>query len=115
APISGRSCLPFDFSRLGTHISGEWRFADQVLAWQKAPLGAISPLGLGVAAWTWSLARPQRTLNGQACDLAARRQEPGGRGGAIMAAPQLLMPKATAVWLVENTTLTFDQIGAFCN
>lgn len=25
-----------------------------------------------------------------------------------------LMPKATAVWLVENTTLTFDQIGAFC-
>jgi uncharacterized protein len=27
---------------------------------------------------------------------------------------QPLMPKATAVWLVENTTLTFDQIGAFC-
>jgi len=26
----------------------------------------------------------------------------------------LLMPKATAVWLVENTTLTFQQIGAFC-
>lgn len=26
----------------------------------------------------------------------------------------LLMPKATAVWLVDNTTLTFDQIGAFC-
>lgn len=25
----------------------------------------------------------------------------------------LLMPKATAVWLVENTTLTFQQIGAF--
>lgn len=25
-----------------------------------------------------------------------------------------LMPKATAVWLVENTTLSFDQIGAFC-
>ncbi|HEY4161691.1 MAG TPA: cell cycle transcriptional regulator TrcR [Dongiaceae bacterium] len=32
-----------------------------------------------------------------------------------MATAQLLMPKATAVWLVENTTLTFDQIGAFCN
>ena len=29
-----------------------------------------------------------------------------------MATP--LMPKATAVWLVENTTLTFDQIGEFC-
>ena len=26
-----------------------------------------------------------------------------------------LMPKATAVWLVENTTLTFDQIASFCN
>lgn len=25
-----------------------------------------------------------------------------------------LMPKATAVWLVDNTTLTFDQIAAFC-
>ena len=25
-----------------------------------------------------------------------------------------LMPKATAVWLVENTTLGFDQIAAFC-
>lgn len=25
-----------------------------------------------------------------------------------------LMPKATAVWLVENTTLTFKQIADFC-
>lgn len=25
-----------------------------------------------------------------------------------------LMPKATAVWLVENTSLTFDQIANFC-
>ncbi len=29
-----------------------------------------------------------------------------------MTAP--LMPKATAVWLVENTTLTFKQIADFC-
>jgi len=29
-----------------------------------------------------------------------------------MAAP--LMPKATAVWLVENTALTFEQIADFC-
>lgn len=28
--------------------------------------------------------------------------------------PLPLMPKATAVWLVENTTLTFEQIGDFC-
>tara|TARA_B100000214_G_scaffold351378_1_gene305745 strand:- start:100 stop:663 length:564 start_codon:yes stop_codon:yes gene_type:complete len=27
----------------------------------------------------------------------------------------LLMPIATAVWLVENTTLTFKQIADFCN
>ena len=26
-----------------------------------------------------------------------------------------LMPMATAVWLVENTTLTFKQIAKFCN
>ena len=25
-----------------------------------------------------------------------------------------LMPKATAVWLVENTSLTFNQIADFC-
>lgn len=29
-----------------------------------------------------------------------------------MTAP--LMPKATAIWLVENTALTFDQISEFC-
>ncbi|ATP12909.1 hypothetical protein BHOIPH791_09150 [Bartonella henselae] len=29
-------------------------------------------------------------------------------------ATQLLMPKATAVWLVDNTALTFDQIAEFC-
>jgi hypothetical protein len=28
--------------------------------------------------------------------------------------PLPLMPKASAVWLVENTSLTFDQIGDFC-
>ena len=27
----------------------------------------------------------------------------------------LLMPLATAVWLVDNTTLTFKQIGEFCS
>lgn len=25
-----------------------------------------------------------------------------------------LMPKATAVWLIENTTLTFEQVADFC-
>lgn len=27
---------------------------------------------------------------------------------------QPLMPKATAVWLIDNTSLTFEQIGDFC-
>ena len=27
----------------------------------------------------------------------------------------LLMPKATAVWLIDNTALTFEQIAQFCN
>ena len=27
----------------------------------------------------------------------------------------LLMPKATAVWLVDNTALSFEQIAAFCS
>lgn len=26
-----------------------------------------------------------------------------------------LMPKATAIWLIDNTTLTFEQIGEFCH
>jgi len=29
--------------------------------------------------------------------------------------PSPLMPKATAVWLIENTTLTFEQIADFCD
>lgn len=27
----------------------------------------------------------------------------------------LLMPKATAMWLIDHTSLTFDQISRFCN
>ena len=26
-----------------------------------------------------------------------------------------LMPKATAIWLIENTTLDFKQIAKFCD
>src|SRR3954451_18806827 len=40
----------------------------------------------------------------------------GGRGAEeiypMQEAP--LMPKATAVWLVENTALSFDQVAEFC-
>lgn len=31
-----------------------------------------------------------------------------------MAERKLLMPKATAVWLVENTSLSFEQVAEFC-
>ncbi|MCI5060294.1 MAG: DUF1013 domain-containing protein [Alphaproteobacteria bacterium] len=31
----------------------------------------------------------------------------------VQDAPKLLMPKATAVWLIDNTTLTFEQISEF--
>ena len=27
---------------------------------------------------------------------------------------EILMPKATCVWLVDNSSLTFDQIADFC-
>ena len=30
-------------------------------------------------------------------------------------ATTLLMPKATAVWLIDNTALTFDQVADFCS
>jgi uncharacterized protein len=32
----------------------------------------------------------------------------------LMSTTTVLMPKATAVWMVEETALTFDQIAAFC-
>ena len=28
---------------------------------------------------------------------------------------QILMPKATAVWLIDNTGMTFKQISQFCS
>src|SRR5690349_8776614 len=42
----------------------------------------------------------------------ARRAGGAQRRFAMATAP--LMPKATAVWLVENTALSFDQIADFC-
>ena len=36
------------------------------------------------------------------------------RKGDCPVTNQPLMPKATAVWLVENTALSFDQIADFC-
>jgi len=36
------------------------------------------------------------------------------RGDFAMASAAPLMPKATAVWLLDNTALSFDQIAEFC-
>src|SRR4051812_46305908 len=41
-----------------------------------------------------------------------RRARPKSRRLPVQQGP--LMPKATAVWLVENTSLSFDQIADFC-
>src|SRR5216683_289822 len=38
----------------------------------------------------------------------------GEAQGRFAMSTQPLMPKATAVWLVENTALSFDQIADFC-
>src|SRR5450631_4462890 len=37
-----------------------------------------------------------------------------GRRGDLFMTTQPLMPKATAVWLVDNTSLSFDQVADFC-
>jgi hypothetical protein len=37
----------------------------------------------------------------------------GGAQGEFTMSIQPLMPKATAVWLVENTGLSFEQIANF--
>src|SRR5262245_20139188 len=39
---------------------------------------------------------------------------PVPRKGFPMSRHKPLMPKATAVWLVENTSLSFEQIAEFC-
>src|ERR1700758_5646663 len=43
----------------------------------------------------------------------AREGRTKQRGDLSMAAAPML-PKATAVWLVENTALSFDQVAEFC-
>src|SRR5262249_6694411 len=52
-----------------------------------------------------------RHLNDMKASPNVRRAERRGEL-PMVAAP--LMPKATAVWLVENTALSFDQVADFC-
>src|SRR5207253_8024067 len=52
--------------------------------------------------------------------MSALTARPKGRAPSFSATARttpmtdILMPKATAVWLVDNTSLTFDQIADFC-
>src|SRR5690606_562376 len=60
--------------------------------------------------------------------LYRRHTRPAERSGAVVSGTRrgglhnrsktlmtdILMPKATAVWLVDNTSLTFEQIADFC-
>src|SRR3954463_13499206 len=39
---------------------------------------------------------------------------PGSEQEDFILATAPLMPKATAIWLVDNTSLTFEQIAHFC-
>jgi uncharacterized protein len=48
-------------------------------------------------------------------DVVLRPDGRAEREGGLPMAIAPLMPKATAVWLVENTALSFDQIAQFCN
>src|SRR5271155_5436835 len=45
------------------------------------------------------------------CARRSRRSNEGEIGSVAV----LLMPKATAVWLVDNTSLSFEQIAEFCH
>jgi hypothetical protein len=48
--------------------------------------------------------------------LAIPTARPKGRAPPFLErlVTEILMPKATAVWLVDNTSMTFDQIADFC-
>src|SRR6266699_3863313 len=56
----------------------------------------------------YSVHFPSSSMTTASPDGRAKR-----RGDFAMTSPPL-MPKATAVWLVENTALSFDQIADFC-
>jgi uncharacterized protein len=47
-------------------------------------------------------------------DVLFHAPHTSGDQGVLMSQNAPLMPKATAVWLIENTSLTFDQIARFC-
>jgi hypothetical protein len=55
------------------------------------------------------------TFQSSLMTLSASPERRAERRGDLPMATAPLMPKATAVWLVENTSLSFDQIAQLCN
>jgi hypothetical protein len=56
-------------------------------------------------------------FSAEASYRTGKTARPKGRAPLFLELPmadQILMPKATAVWLVDNTSLTFEQIADFC-
>src|SRR5262245_50609332 len=47
-------------------------------------------------------------------DMGLRPRGRAERRGDFAMQEAPLMPKATAVWLVDNTSLSFDQVAEFC-
>src|ERR1700692_247412 len=47
-------------------------------------------------------------------DTGPRPEGRAGRRGDLPMQEAPLMPKATAVWLLDNTALSFDQVADFC-
>src|ERR1044072_8298489 len=47
-------------------------------------------------------------------DTRPRPEGRAGRRGDLPMQDAPLMPKATAVWLLDNTALSFDQVADFC-
>lgn len=56
----------------------------------------------------------RRSSHGQAHTLRPAHPLRPRRSPKVRTMNTPLMPKATAVWLIEKTGLTFEQIGAFC-
>src|SRR5208282_2744379 len=77
------------------------------MPWLPKELGAVAP-------------RPHAayipvTFQSSLMTLSASPAGRAKRRGDLHMAIAPLMPKATAVWLVENTALSFDQIAQFCS
>src|SRR5208282_4134024 len=77
------------------------------MPWLPKELGAVAP-------------RPHAayipvTFQSSLMTLSASPERRAERRGDLPMATAPLMPKATAVWLVENTSLSFDQIAQLCN